>query len=119
MKAAVTMNGSGMTQETLETFGYRVVTARDGAEAVATYTAHRDEIRGVITDLLMPHMDGPSTIRVLRKLNPNVKVIAASGLVEAEKLKDVTGLERIPFLMKPYTAEKLLTTLQQVLAEAA
>jgi len=39
--------------------------------------------------------------------------------VEAEKLKDVTGLERIPFLMKPYTAEKLLTTLQQVLAEAA
>ena len=108
-----------MTQETLETFGYRVVTARDGTEAVATYTAHRDEIRGVITDLLMPHMDGPSTIRVLRKLDPNVKVIAASGLVEAEKLKDVTGLERIPFLMKPYTAEKLLTTLQQVLAEAA
>jgi PAS domain S-box-containing protein len=108
-----------MTQETLETFGYRVVTARDGAEAVATYTAHRHEIRGVITDLLMPHMDGPSTIRVLRKLNPNVKVIAASGLVEAEKLKDVTGLESIPFLMKPYTAEKLLTTLQQVLADAA
>jgi CheY-like chemotaxis protein len=108
-----------MTQETLETFGYRVVTARDGAEAVAAFTAHRDEIRGVITDLLMPHMDGPSTIRVLRKLDPNVKVIAASGLVEAEKLKDVTGLESIPFLMKPYTAEKLLTTLQQLLSEAA
>jgi PAS domain S-box-containing protein len=108
-----------MTQETLETFGYRVVTARDGTEAVAAFTAHRDEIRGVITDLLMPHMDGPSTIRVLRKLDPNVKVIAASGLVEAEKLKDVTGLESIPFLMKPYTAEKLLTTLQQLLAEAA
>ena len=73
----------------------------------------------MVLDLLMPHMDGPSTIRVLRKLDPNVRVIAASGLVEAEKLKDVTGLESIPFLMKPYTAEKLLTTLQQVLADAA
>ena len=108
-----------MTKETLETFGYRVITARDGAEAVAIYTANRDEIRGVITDMLMPHMDGPATIRVLRKLDPNIRIIAASGLMDVEKVKDVTGLESIPYLMKPYTAEKLLTTLQQVLSEAA
>ncbi len=108
-----------MTKETLETFGYRVITARDGAEAVAIYSANRDEIRGVITDMLMPHMDGPATIRVLRKLDPNIKIIAASGLMDVEKVKDVTGLESIPYLMKPYTAEKLLTTLQQLLAEAA
>ena len=108
-----------MTKETLEAFGYRVITARDGAEAIATYTAHRDEIKGVLTDMIMPHMDGPATIRVLKRIDPSVKVIAASGLMDGEKVKDATGLSHIAFLMKPYTAEKLLTTVSRVLSEAA
>jgi len=108
-----------MTKETLEAFGYRVITARDGAEAVAVYSAHKDEIRGVLTDMLMPHMDGPATIRVLKKLDPNVRIIAASGLFDADKVKDATGLDKIAFLMKPYTAESLLKTVHQVLSEAA
>jgi len=108
-----------MTRETLETFGYKVVTARDGAEAVAIYTAHRHEIRGVLTDMLMPHMDGPATIRVLKRIDPTVRIIATSGLMDGEKVRDAAGLERIAFLMKPYTAGKLLTTVHRVLAEAA
>jgi len=104
-----------MTKETLETFGYRVITARDGTEAIAEFTSHQHEIKGVLTDMLMPFMDGPATIRVLRKLDPNVKIIAASGLLDNEKVKDATGLDNIAFLMKPYTAEKLLTTLHKVL----
>jgi PAS domain S-box-containing protein len=107
-----------MTKETLESFGYRVVTARDGAEAVAAYSAHRGEIRGVLTDMIMPHMDGPATIRVLKRIDPSLKIIAASGLMDGEKVRDVTGLDEITFLMKPYTAEKLLTTIHKVLAEA-
>ena len=108
-----------MTKETLETYGYRVVTARDGTEAVAVFTAHRDEIKGVLTDMLMPHMDGPTTIRVLKRIDPSIRIIAASGLMDGEKVKDATGMERIAFLMKPYTAEKLLTTVHRVLSEAA
>jgi CheY-like chemotaxis protein len=108
-----------MTKETLEAFGYRVITARDGAEAVAAYTSHRDEIRGVLTDMLMPHMDGPATIRVLKQIDPSVRIIAASGVMDGERVKDATGLEKVAFLMKPFTAEKLLTTVQRVLAEAA
>ena len=108
-----------MTKETLETFGYRVITARDGAEAVAAFSAHHAEIKGVLTDMLMPHMDGPATIRVLKRIDPSVKIIAASGLLDVEKVKDATGMEQIAFLMKPYTAEKLLTTVHRVLAEAA
>jgi DNA-binding NtrC family response regulator len=68
-----------------------------------------------VTDMIMPFMDGPATIRVLRKLDPRVKIIAASGLFDAEKVKDATGLDNIAFLMKPYTAEKLLNTLHKVL----
>ena len=105
-----------MTRETLETFGYRVLTAKDGTEAIAVYSAHREEIKGVLTDMLMPFMDGPATIRVLRKLNPSVKIIAASGLMDNEKVKDSTGMDNISFLMKPYTAEKLLTTIHRVLS---
>ena len=108
-----------MTKETLETFGYKVITARDGAEAVAAFTAHRDEIRGVLTDMLMPHMDGPATIRVLKRIDPNVRIIATSGLLDGEKVRNATGLEQISFLMKPYTAEKLLTSIHRLVAEAA
>ncbi len=102
-----------MTKETLEAFGYRVITARDGTEAVAAYTAHRGEIRGVLTDMLMPFMDGPATIRVLKKLDPNIRIIAASGLMDNDKVKDSTGMDNIAFLMKPYTAETLLNTVHK------
>jgi hypothetical protein len=105
-----------MTKETLENFGYRVVTAKDGTEAIATYSAHRNEIKGVLTDMLMPFMDGPATIRVLKKLDPNVRIIAASGLMDNDKVKDATGMDNIAFLMKPYTAEKLLTMVHKVLS---
>jgi CheY-like chemotaxis protein len=105
-----------MTKETLETYGYRVLTAIDGTEAVATYAAHRHEIKTVLTDMLMPNMDGPATIRVLKKLDPSVRVIAASGLMDLDKVKDATGLDEISFLHKPYTVESLLRTVNQVLS---
>ncbi|MFM1770366.1 MAG: hypothetical protein RJA22_2895 [Verrucomicrobiota bacterium] len=108
-----------MTKATLEAFGYRVLTATDGAEALAAFTAHRGQIQGVLTDMMMPNMDGPSTIRVLQRLDPRVRIIATSGLMDAQRLHDQTGLEHIPLIQKPYTAEKLLTTLHSVLADAA
>jgi len=107
-----------MMKETLETFGYRVVTAQDGAEAVAAFTARRNEIKAVVTDIVMPHMDGPATIRVLKKLDPDVRIIAASGLMDGERIKDATSLDHIAFLMKPFTAEKLLTAIHQAIHAA-
>lgn len=106
-----------MIKETLETFGYRTLTAADGTEAVAAFTAHRGEIKAVILDMLMPHMDGPATIRVLRKLEPQLRIVAASGLMDAQKAKEATGLGDLCFLMKPFTAESLLTTLHAVLSD--
>jgi PAS domain S-box-containing protein len=105
-----------MTKESLENYGYRVVTARDGTEAVAAFTAHRHEIKLVLTDMLMPFMDGPATIRVLRKLEPNLKVIAASGLMDHDKVRDATGMDNLAFLLKPYTTEKLLATVHKMVS---
>jgi len=105
-----------ITRGTLEAYGYRALTAADGTEAVALYAQHRDEIRLVLTDLMMPYMDGPATIRALRKLNPLVKIIASSGLAENAKLGEVNGAVK-RFLPKPYTAQKLLVTLSELLSD--
>ena len=69
-----------ITSQTLQAFGYRVLTATDGADAVAVYAEHKNEIAVVLTDMAMPVMDGPATIHALMRINPAVKIIAASGL---------------------------------------
>ncbi|PWT90809.1 MAG: hybrid sensor histidine kinase/response regulator [Blastocatellia bacterium] len=105
-----------ITASTLEAFGYRVLTAADGTEAVALYAEHRDNIAAVLTDMLMPFMDGPATIRALLKMDPTVKIIAASGLTAGQRAGEA-ALEGVKiFLSKPYTAEKLLKALGEVLS---
>ncbi|MGH7791888.1 MAG: response regulator, partial [Thermodesulfobacteriota bacterium] len=104
-----------ITRVTLEKHGYRVITANDGVDAVALYAERREEIRVVIMDIMMPIMDGPASIKALRKIDPNVKVIAVSGLKDNGKLIEIIGTDVDAFLSKPYTAETLLRTLQQTL----
>ena len=104
-----------ITKETLETYGYKVLIAPDGADAVAIYAERKDDIALVITDMMMPVMDGASTIRALKKVNPNVKVIASSGFMENAKIAHFVGKDIDVFLHKPYTAEKLLEVIHQYL----
>ncbi len=104
-----------ITRQTLESFGYRVLLASDGAEAVALFATHQSDVSAVITDMMMPIMDGPATIQVLRRFNPRLAIIAASGLSGTGHVPKVAGLNVRHFLPKPYTAESLLTVLQQVL----
>jgi len=104
-----------ITRGTLETFGYTVLTASDGTEALALYADKKNEIAVVLTDMVMPFMDGPATIRALQRMNPDVRIIAASGLGTGMHAGEGT-LEGVSvFLNKPYTAEKLLKTLAGVL----
>lgn len=104
-----------ITRGTLETFGYDVLTAADGTEALALYADNKNEIAVVLTDMVMPFMDGPATIRALQRMNPNVRIIAASGLGVGHRAGE-GPLEGVAvFLNKPYTAEKLLNALAQVL----
>lgn len=106
-----------ITRGTLETFGYTVLTASDGTEALALYADKKNEIAAVLTDMVMPFMDGPATIRALQRMNPKVRIIAASGLGAGQRAGE-GALEGVSvFLNKPYTAEKLLNTLAQVLKE--
>lgn len=100
---------------TLEHFGYQVMLAEDGREAVALYEQHRDKIAAVITDMAMPIMDGPATMQALRKLNPDVKLIASSGHTNHETLSKATGFAPDFFLAKPYNIDALLEAVRGIL----
>lgn len=102
------------TQASLETYNYKVLTASDGIEAIALYAEHRDKISLVLLDMLMPAMDGATTIRTLLKINPQVKIIASSGLASKQHLENTVD-RGIDFLPKPYTAQDLLQTISKVL----
>jgi CheY-like chemotaxis protein len=100
---------------TLESRGYTVLLASDGTEAIALYTRNRDRIAAVVLDMMMPFMDGVRTIRALRKINPSVRIIVASGHDQSGVLGERNGLTVEAFLLKPYTAEKMFRTLAKVL----
>ena len=99
----------------LETNGYKVITSGDGVEALAVYAQHKDAIKAILTDVMMPVMDGAAMMRVLKKLEPGIKVIATSGIDQDAKMEELKSLGMKAFIAKPYTAEKILTTLREVL----
>jgi CheY-like chemotaxis protein len=103
-----------MTRETLETYGYRVLTAGHGAEALLIYQQHGSQIAAVITDVMMPVMDGPALVRALRHLKPDVKIICVSGLASEYGLADIDKSHVRSFIMKPFTSATLLATVRQV-----
>jgi CheY-like chemotaxis protein len=104
-----------ITQQTLEAFGYRVIAASDGAEAIALYAKQPGEIALVLTDMMMPIMDGASTTQVILRLNPSAKIIVVSGLDVGENIAKATSAGVKHFLPKPYTAPTLLKLVREVL----
>ncbi len=106
-----------ITKTSLESYNYKAITASDGIEAIALYAEYRDEISVVLTDIVMPAMDGLTTIRTLQKINPQVKIIAVSGLVSNDKVNAISDIGIKAFLSKPYTAKQLLQTIGDVKTE--
>ncbi len=104
-----------VVQGTLERFGYRVLLAGNGAEAVAIYALRRAEIALVLTDMAMPVMDGPATIIALKLMNPQVRIVGSSGLAASGEVARAVGAGVEDFLAKPYTAGAMLKMFQEVL----
>jgi len=96
-----------VTAAILTRYGYRVVIAADGIEAVALFASSSNEIKVVVTDLRMPNLDGEALAHIVTRLNPNVKTLAVSGLssgADATEIKKIAGA----FLFKPFKADALL-----------
>jgi two-component system, cell cycle sensor histidine kinase and response regulator CckA len=107
-----------ITRGLLEASNYRVMTASDGSEACVLYRENQAEISAVLTDMMMPVMDGAAAIAALRRLNPRLPIIASSGLAEAGQEQQARNLGAREFLSKPYTAPRLLWALHELLRDS-
>lgn len=97
----------------LLTFGYRVLTAANGAEAVTLFREHIDDVRLLVTDDAMPMMDGRAMIKELRLLKPALPIIFTSGQASLERIEDVVELS------KPFPLEELLMAIHRSLNRTA
>lgn len=98
---------------TLQAYGYRVLLAEHGAHALDHFRARADEIALVITDITMPVMDGPRTLRALQDLDPTVPCLVMSGLDDVGSRHLPQELAVAATLVKPFTADALLTAVAQ------
>ena len=103
-----------VTRQLLESFGYRVITASDGAEAASVLAANPD-VAAALIDMMMPVMDGPATIQVLGSMRPGLPMVAASGLAAPAAIRAASALGVKHFLPKPYTGQAMLGALQSML----
>ena len=105
-----------ITKAALENYGYRVLVANSGPEAVTLYSQKQNDVKVVITDTGMPFMDGHATSIALKKINPALKIVMASGgAPDKSPTEAPMDVEISAFAPKPYTVEKLLTIVHEVL----
>ncbi len=99
-------------QATLEAHHYTVLSACDGREAIALYAEQNDKINLVLLDMMMPSMDGQTTIRALKRINPEIEIIAVSGLSSNKEIALKAGAKS--FLQKPYTNQDLVSMIDEL-----
>jgi PAS domain S-box-containing protein len=101
----------------LRRLNFKPVTAFDGADGLVQAAKHRADLRAIITDLHMPHMDGIHFIRVLRRMLPDIPVVVTSGLLEEGDAKEFLNLGTITYLDKPFTENQLAASLQNIFTQ--
>jgi PAS domain S-box-containing protein len=102
----------------LEMYGYSVILAEDGEQALHIYQQRASEIDVVLLDLVMPKLGGDETFRRLRLIRPDVRVILSSGYSDSEAQTKFSGKPLAGFVEKPYTAAQLGEAVKQVVSGA-
>ncbi len=95
--------------------GYRTVTAAEGREGIKLFEQHRKNIRLVVSDLMMPQLDGPGMLRGLREIEPNLKSIIITGLGEENRIAEARAAGADLILNKPFTADQLLSDIKELI----
>jgi len=101
--------------EALETDGFRVATAADGAAALELFRTRRTEIRAVVLDMVMPNMSGRATYEALRAIDPSVRVLLMSGHAMNEDVQAILDLGVKGFVANPYSVDELAQSLAGIL----
>ena len=106
-----------MAQKLLEAGGFRAAVAEGGAQGLEAFRAGRDDIKVVVTDMMMPAMQGPEVIRRLREIDPDVRIVAMSGVL-ADQSDMANADRRIVLLQKPMTAKSFFDAIESLLRAA-
>ncbi|MFY9940906.1 MAG: response regulator [Desulfobacterales bacterium] len=104
-----------VTRQMLGLMGYNVLTARSGAEAIAVFTQHRQNIDLLILDMIMPDMDGGTTFDHIKKIDANVKVLLSSGYSLRGEAEKILGRGCRGFVQKPFSMEQISQKIRDVL----
>lgn len=104
-----------LAQRVLADEGYRVITAKDGFQAIEIFRKLKDEIALIILDFTMPVMDGADVFNELLQIDKHVPVVLSSGFAEQERLRAMLSRGLRGFIPKPYTQQKLLTQIRATL----
>ena len=100
----------------LRQLNFKPLTATDGADGLIQVAEHRTELRAIVTDLHMPHMDGLGFVRALRRMLPDIPVVVASGRMEDAVAWELRALGVFSRLDKPFTEIQLAEVLKNLLA---
>jgi CheY-like chemotaxis protein len=106
-------------RQSLEKAGYRVLVAMDGVEAVETFLRHKDEISVVVLDLGLPKLNGWEALQKMRKTDPTLKPILASGYISHEMEAAMAEGKLSALLMKPYEPDEILEKVSLAILKAA
>lgn len=104
-----------VARDMLEILGYKVIVAQNGRAAVDIYARQKDAIDLVIQDMVMPGMNGADVFQALKKINPKVKVILASGYIMNKQIASVMEQGCRAFMPKPFRLEDLSVKVREVL----
>jgi DNA-binding NtrC family response regulator len=102
-----------------EDLGIDVFTARDGEEGIKVYQENMNKIDIVVSDMMMPKVDGVKVFRILQEINPKVRVILASGFTKDEKIDKLIADGLSGFIKKPYQHDELLRLVVAILKKKA
>jgi len=100
----------------LRSRGYNVIEASNGVEALEALEAENGAIDLVVSDVVMPEMDGPTLLKTMRVRNPDLKIIFVSGYAEDAFEKSLPENEQFAFLPKPFTLSKLVEAVKETMS---
>jgi two-component system cell cycle sensor histidine kinase/response regulator CckA len=99
--------------------GYKVIEAGNGVEAIEQFEQHGGDVDLVVSDVVMPEMDGPTLFKELRQRNSALKIIFVSGYAEDAFQKSLPDPEQFNFLPKPFTLKQLVAVVKETMAQKA
>jgi two-component system cell cycle sensor histidine kinase/response regulator CckA len=106
----------GLNARGLASRGYQVLEAANGVEAIEVFERHGGKVDVVVSDVVMPEMDGPTLLKELRRRNPHVKIIFVSGYAEEAFDRSLPAGEQFSFLPKPFTLKQLVAAVKETMS---